>query len=151
MRSWKHMIAGVVAVFFLAGPAAAYFDEYDDYTDSHPLRLVAYAIHPVGFTLEWLVTRPIHAVVSQPELQQVFGHRPSEWEYDTGLPVVSEVPIGPPAAAVLPPTASAADVEAARRAAEEARQAAEEAKRAAEQAARSAEKSSRAFERSLRK
>jgi hypothetical protein len=48
-------------------------DEYDD-SQSNPLRLLAYIIHPVGYTLEWLVTRPFHEVVAQPDLEPVFGH-----------------------------------------------------------------------------
>jgi hypothetical protein len=52
-------------------------DAYDD-SQSHPLRLAAYVIHPVGFALEWLVTRPIHFLVSQPKLEPIFGHVPHE-------------------------------------------------------------------------
>ncbi|MBI3767984.1 MAG: hypothetical protein HY271_05740 [Deltaproteobacteria bacterium] len=48
-------------------------DTYDD-SQSHPLRLLAYIIHPVGYTLEWLVTRPFHEVVAQPDLEPIFGH-----------------------------------------------------------------------------
>ena len=48
-------------------------DEYDD-SQSNPLRLLAYVIHPVGYTLEWLVTRPFHEVVAQPDLEPIFGH-----------------------------------------------------------------------------
>jgi hypothetical protein len=55
-------------------PARAH-DAYDD-SQAHPLRLIAYAVHPVGFALEWLVTRPIHFVFSQPKLEPVFGHGP---------------------------------------------------------------------------
>jgi len=52
-------------------------DAYDD-SESHPLRLAAYALHPVGFALEWLFTRPLHFVVSNPGLDRVFGHVPHE-------------------------------------------------------------------------
>jgi hypothetical protein len=52
-------------------------DAYDD-TQSHPLRLIAYAVHPAGYALEWLVMRPIHFVTSQPKLERVFGHTPHE-------------------------------------------------------------------------
>lgn len=38
---------------------ASAHDAYDD-SESRPLRLVAYAISPIGFALEWLVMRPIH-------------------------------------------------------------------------------------------
>ena len=165
MRSWKAVVMVGVASLFLAGPTFAYTDScetsmeagcsaepsgyYDGYDDSqsHPLRIVAYALNPVGFAVEWLVTRPIHALVSQPELAQVFGHQPHRWDFCCGMPQVTAPP-PPPAPA---PVVYTEDVEAARRAAEEARAAAEEAKRAAEEAARAAEKSNRSFEKSLTK
>ena len=52
-------------------------DAYDD-SESHPLRLAAYALNPFGFAIEWLFTRPIHFVVSNPGLDRVFGHVPHE-------------------------------------------------------------------------
>jgi len=55
--------------------SAAYYDEYDD-TQSHPVRLAAYALHPVGYAAEWLVFRPLHYVVSLPYVAEVFGHHP---------------------------------------------------------------------------
>ncbi len=65
--------AGLVAV-----PAIGRaHDAYDD-SQSHPLRLVAYAVNPVGYALEWLVMRPIHFAVSQPSTERVFGHTPHE-------------------------------------------------------------------------
>lgn len=151
MKTWRRTVMAVVMGGFLAGPALAYYDEYDDFEDAHPLRLIAYPVHAAGYAIEWLVTRPIHAVVSQPDLGPVFGHRPSEWAFAAGLlpePAVTTAapPALPPPVAIRPE-----DLDAARRAAEEARAAAEEAKRAAEAAARAAEKADRAFERSLRK
>ena len=155
-----------IAALFLAGPVMAssdaddcmgyvgnvgcgtypgYYDGYDD-SQSHPLRIVAYAVHPVGYALEWLVTRPIHAIVSQPELERVFGHKPHGWDFCCGMEEPAEASVVPP-----PPAVANTDVEAARRAAEEAKAAAEEARRAAEEAARAAEKSTRGFEKGLRK
>lgn len=52
-------------------------DAYDD-SQSHPLRLAAYALNPVGYAAEWLVMRPIHFLVSQPKLERIFGHTPHE-------------------------------------------------------------------------
>jgi hypothetical protein len=75
-------LVGTVMLLCLASmplPARAH-DAYDD-SESHPLRLVAYAVHPVGFALEWLVARPIHFLVSQPQLERVFGHVPHENAY----------------------------------------------------------------------
>jgi hypothetical protein len=77
----------LLAVALRPAPATAH-DAYDD-SESHPLRLVAYAINPVGFALEWLVMRPIHFVVSQPKLERVFGHAPHE------SPFVDEGPYRP--------------------------------------------------------
>ena len=67
-----------VAVWLIGMPVrASAHDAYDD-SESHPLRLAAYALNPAGFALEWLVMRPIHFVVSQPQLEPVFGHVPHE-------------------------------------------------------------------------
>ncbi len=60
----------------IAVPAYAH-DAYDD-SQAHPLRLAAYAVHPVGFALEWMIARPIHFVVSNPGLERIFGHVPHE-------------------------------------------------------------------------
>lgn len=151
MRAWKKTVAAAVVGMFLAGPALAYYDEYDDYEDAHPLRLISYPVHAAGYAIEWLVTRPIHALVSQPELEPIFGHRASEWDFDADLPPVAEVTTAAPPAPPPPVAIRPEDLDAARRAAEDARAAAEEAKRAAEAAAQAAEKADRAFERSLRK
>src|SRR5215208_4738772 len=125
---------------------SGYYDGYDD-SQAHPLRILAYAVHPVGFALEWLVTRPIHAIVSQPELHRVFGHQSHRWDFCCGMPQETT----PLPAPVPAPVMNTADVDAARRAAEEAKRAAEDAKRAAEEAVRAAERSTRGFEKSLTK
>jgi len=51
-------------------------DDYDD-SQSHPLRILAYAWHPVGWLAEWTIFRPFHFLVSATRPQQVvFGHNP---------------------------------------------------------------------------
>lgn len=164
MRFWKEIVTVGVVSLFLARPTfvqayscegenmeegcsmepSGYYDGYDD-SQAHPLRLLAYAVHPIGFAAEWLITRPIHAIVSQPELHRVFGHQSHRWDYCCGMPKETAAPAAPA------PVMNTADVDAARRAAEEARRAAEEAKRAAEEAARAAERSTRGFEKGLTK
>lgn len=68
-----------------AGAADRYPDE-DEYEDafSNPLRLAYYLIYPVGYTVEWLVMRPFHYIVSRPGLDEVFGYEPigEEGTYD---------------------------------------------------------------------
>lgn len=80
-------IIAAIFLLLLAGMPvrAGAQDAYDD-SQSHPLRLAAYALHPVGFALEWLVMRPIHFVVSQPELERVFGHVPHEDPFGPAVP-----------------------------------------------------------------
>jgi hypothetical protein len=72
----RFIAAGLLAMVlaFSAGPAAAAPDAYDD-SQSHPLRVAAYLINPIGFTAEWLIFRPFHYIVSRPYLEAVFGHR----------------------------------------------------------------------------
>lgn len=69
-------LALVVAVAGGAGTARAH-DAYDD-SESHPLRLVAYVVNPAGWLAEWMVARPVHFLVSQPQLERIFGHQPHE-------------------------------------------------------------------------
>ena len=75
----KHLLmALVVAAGLVAVPATGRaHDAYDD-SQSHPLRLIAYGVNPVGYAIEWLVMRPIHFVVSQRGVERVFGHTPHE-------------------------------------------------------------------------
>ena len=74
----KLLMALVVAVGVMAVPATGLaHDAYDD-SQSHPLRLIGYAVHPIGYAIEWTVMRPIHFVVSQHSLERVFGHTPHE-------------------------------------------------------------------------
>lgn len=69
------------AILFLsfalvARPALAAPDEYDD-SQSHPLRILAYLMHPATFVFEWTVLRPFHYLVSATEAQEAFfGHTP---------------------------------------------------------------------------
>jgi hypothetical protein len=67
----------VVGWMGMAPMAARAHDAYDD-SQAHPLRIAAYLINPIGFTVEWLVTRPFHFMVSQPQAEPVFGHTAHE-------------------------------------------------------------------------
>jgi hypothetical protein len=58
-------------------------DQYED-AFSNPLRLAYYALYPVGFTVEWLVMRPLHYLISRPYLAHVFGYTPPGEEGNYG-------------------------------------------------------------------
>lgn len=80
--------AGLVAL--MAGPAVAgangdsqTMGQYND-GESNPLRLIALAIAPAGFLIEWLVVRPIFRVVSQQDTAPVFSYTPQAgFDYET--------------------------------------------------------------------
>lgn len=83
--TWKKQaVVTAAAVLFLA-PVAVAGDNYDDFEDSHPLRIVSYPIHAVGYALEWLIARPLHALVSQPALEPVVGHDKHPFDFDEPL------------------------------------------------------------------
>jgi hypothetical protein len=65
--------AGLALVMLaLASPAAA--DEYDPNYAGHPLRIVAYVLHPFGVMVDYLIMRPAHWVGSHEPFSTIFGH-----------------------------------------------------------------------------
>ena len=73
MRSKIGMLV-LMAVVATGSSALGARDEYDD-SQSHPLRVAGYLLHPVGFALEWALFRPLHWVVSRNDgTETVFGH-----------------------------------------------------------------------------
>lgn len=83
MRSTIASLAVVAALTMPSLAPAA--DEYDD-SQSHPLRIATYLVHPVGMALEWVIFRPFHLLTSaSPDTEYVFGHRPhGEDEFSSG-------------------------------------------------------------------
>jgi hypothetical protein len=82
------LIAGLAAAVMI--PVGASADRFQKSEDTNPLRLVGYVANAVGTAAEWIVFRPIHWVVSQPNLDIVFGHaarvkdEPGHWEWKHG-------------------------------------------------------------------
>ncbi len=58
--------------FGVGTPAAA--DDHDPGRAGHPLRVLAYALHPVGVVLDWLVMRPAHWLGDHEPVQTLVGH-----------------------------------------------------------------------------
>jgi len=68
-------LAGVLAALFLVGAALpALADEYQPKRAGHPLRIVAYVLHPVGVLIDFVLLRPAHWLGSQEPLRTIFGH-----------------------------------------------------------------------------
>ncbi len=74
-RACLKPLAGALLVLGLltaAGPAAA--DDYDPNYAGHPLRVLAYVVHPVGVLLDYLIFRPAHWIGSKEPMKTIFGH-----------------------------------------------------------------------------
>ena len=73
-RGFRSLAAAltVAAALTIALPALA--DDYDDQYSGHPLRIVAYVVHPIGVILDYLIFRPIHWVGSHEPFSTLFGH-----------------------------------------------------------------------------
>ncbi len=78
-RRRARFAALVLAVALLGSPAAVQADEYDPDWSGHPLRIIAYAAHPVGFLIDRLLLRPAHWVGSRAFVRDLFGHEDFEY------------------------------------------------------------------------
>lgn len=64
---------GVWALVLGAAPAAQ-ADEHDPRSSGHPLRIIAYVLHPVGVIVDTVIFRPAHWVVHFEPFTTLFGH-----------------------------------------------------------------------------
>ncbi len=71
--TWLSLFAVALAVF-LATPRSAQADEYERDRAGHPVRIVAYLLHPVGVVLDYLIFRPAHWLGHREPFQTLFGH-----------------------------------------------------------------------------
>jgi hypothetical protein len=70
----KLILALVFSACFMMMSTFSFGHSYDRYDDGHPLRLIAYVLHPVGIAVEYAIERPIHHLVSLPYCNVIFGH-----------------------------------------------------------------------------
>jgi hypothetical protein len=59
----------------LVGVAPAAAEDYDESRTGHPLRILAYVVHPVGVILDTLIFRPVHWLGSHEPLKTLFGQQ----------------------------------------------------------------------------
>jgi hypothetical protein len=73
-KSSRRCVASLFATTLLlsASPIAA--DEYDPLDAGHPIRIIAYAVHPIGVMLDLLIFRPAHWIGSYEPIALFFGH-----------------------------------------------------------------------------
>lgn len=78
----KTMLILLVMGFVISARTPAVAHEYDRGDSDNPVRIAAYLFHPLGIAVEYVVTRPIHWLVSRPTLNVWFGHDPTEKDGD---------------------------------------------------------------------
>ncbi len=76
MRQRTRRIGYVVLVALALGtaPSPAQADDYEPKRAAHPVRIVAYVLHPVGVIADYLVLRPAHWLASHEPFRTLFGH-----------------------------------------------------------------------------
>ena len=74
----KGLSLAALAALLFALPATSQAHSYDPDSSEHPLRYVAYVLHPVGVLVQDVIFRPIHKLVSGPNSSYWFGHEPRE-------------------------------------------------------------------------
>lgn len=73
----KFFFAALLAMGMMAVPGIASAHVYDRDDSDHPLRYVAYVVHPVGMAIEYSILRPIHWLMSRPAVAPWVGHYPN--------------------------------------------------------------------------
>lgn len=74
-RRLRRGLAGcLVAGSLLVVGAPALAHDHDSTRSGHPLRLVAYIVHPVGVILDTLILKPLHWIGSHEPIQTLIGH-----------------------------------------------------------------------------
>ncbi|MCH8133088.1 MAG: hypothetical protein IIA30_11115 [Myxococcales bacterium] len=73
-RGFRSLAAALTVAVALTIALPALADDYDDRHSGHPLRIVAYVVHPIGVILDYLIFRPFHWVGSHEPFSTLFGH-----------------------------------------------------------------------------
>ena len=82
-RPSRRLVASwIVASALLVSAAPASADEYEPRRAGHPLRIIAYVLHPVGVAFDYLLFRPAHWLGHKEPLKTIFGHRGERYPED---------------------------------------------------------------------
>lgn len=71
----KGLCFAALLALFLVVPSTSHAHSHDSDDGGHPLRWLAYALHPIGVALQDYIVRPVHRWISAtPERAYWFGH-----------------------------------------------------------------------------
>lgn len=76
LRTLQRLALTVLALGMMAIASAtpSRADDYDEKSAGHPLRIIAYVLHPVGVAIDYLLLRPAHWLGSREPMKTIFGH-----------------------------------------------------------------------------
>lgn len=73
-RVRRSFFALVLAVGIVAAGGPAQAHDYDSTRSGHPLRIIAYVLHPIGVILDTLIMKPAHWLGSFEPIRTLVGH-----------------------------------------------------------------------------
>lgn len=73
IRSFRFGLVMIVLALALQATPVSAADEYDPSDAGFPIRVLAYVVHPVGVTLDYLIFRPAYWIGSYEPFRTVFG------------------------------------------------------------------------------
>ncbi len=75
-RGPRRWVAVIILSFLMLTATATWApaDDYDRSMAGHPLRIIAYILHPVGVMIDYLIMRPAHWLITQEPIQTLVGY-----------------------------------------------------------------------------
>lgn len=77
-RGTRFAAAVALAAALTLASGQAFAHDHRSTESGHPLRMIAYVVHPIGVILDTLILRPIHWLGSHEPLETLFGHEEDE-------------------------------------------------------------------------
>ncbi len=101
-RTAVGLLTVVVVAMIVAVSTPARAHDYDRGNSDHPMRYLAYLVHPFGIALEYGIARPIHQLASQPHWRIILGHAPRNERDEHGNYPVCNLDKAPPPVSECP-------------------------------------------------
>ena len=98
----KRLAATLGILICLWGPAAALAETYQPEDAGHPVRIVAYVLHPVGWLIDRLIFFPAWWIAQKEPLRTIFGVQATPSGQEAAAPLVLSGDPDPPEDPDLP-------------------------------------------------
>ena len=69
----KLMLAVLIVTIFVGLASVSSAADYKRGFDDNPVLIASYIVHPIGMAAEYAITRPIHWITKQVNLNKLFG------------------------------------------------------------------------------